>query len=350
LIDLGGTTAVAGLFLGVLTYSSALSAPFTGTIGDRIGQRRVLIVVSLVLAGMTTLYAVLPGYTAMLAVVFVHGIFWSALLSASGAYMTSVVPAARRAEGLGYWGLASVVAIGVAPPIGFWVYQFGWTALCLELTALNLLMAGIAWKWLDKDAGGPPKRPRAAFSIEWRVLVLSLGVGMVAFGYGTLTSFSALYADLLGVTPPSLFLSAMAVSILVGRLTVGRFVDRVGHRRVLLPCFLLPPMGLLVLAFATGPVSMAVSALVFGAGFGLLFPAHTAYVMTHVSNTTRGAAFGAMLAAFDTGIGTGSSALGWVIGQYGFRAAFAGTAVLAALGLPAFLLAEHHLGFRGTRT
>jgi predicted MFS family arabinose efflux permease len=68
--------------------------------------------------------------------------------------------------------------------------------------------------------------------------------------------------------------------------------------------------------------------------------------MTHVSSTRRGAEFGAMLAAFDTGIGTGSSALGWIIDRFGFRAAFVATALLAALALPTFLLAEDKLGFR----
>ncbi len=375
LIDLGGSTKVSGLFLGLLTYSSALSAPFTGSVVDRIGQRRVLVLVSLVLAVMSALYAVLPGYGWLLGLVVIHGVFWSGLLSASGAYMTSTIPPSRRAEGLGYWGLASVLAIGTAPPIGFWVYQFGWTALCLELAALNLLMAFIAWKLLEGD-GSPsaehargisdstdgdrspstPARPRESSTgsspsplIEWRVLVLSLGVGLVSFGYGSLTSFSALFADEIGVEPNSLFLSSMAVSILVGRLTIGRLLDRIGHRRVLLQCFLLPPVGLLLLALATGPVSLVAAALVFGSGFGLLFPTHTAYVMTHVGSSRRGAAFGAMLAAFDTGIGTGSSALGWTIGAFGYRPAFGVAAVLAALAMPAFLLAERQLGFRRSR-
>ena len=37
--DLGGTTFVLGLFLGFLTYASALSAPLTGAIADRIVRR-----------------------------------------------------------------------------------------------------------------------------------------------------------------------------------------------------------------------------------------------------------------------------------------------------------------------
>ena len=138
----------------------------------------------------------------------------------------------------------------------------------------------------------------------------------------------------------------MAVSILTGRLTMGRSLDRRGHRNVLLPCLTLPPLGLFLLALAQGTGSFLVAALVFGAGFGLMYPAFTSYVMAHVSMSGRGAAFGAMLAAFDTGIGTGSSTMGWLIHQFGFRLAFGAAASLAALSLPAFLFAERKLGYK----
>ena len=52
-----------------------------------------------------------------------------------------------------------------------------------------------------------------------------------------------------------------------------------------------------------------------------------------------------MLAAFDTGIGTGSSLMGVVIDGYGFRVGFVLTAIVAAIALPYFLIAEKRLGF-----
>jgi predicted MFS family arabinose efflux permease len=66
--------------------------------------------------------------------------------------------------------------------------------------------------------------------------------------------------------------------------------------------------------------------------------------MAHVSPRRRGAAFGAMLAAFDTGIGMGASLLGFVIHVYGFRPAFVLAALLAALSVPYFLFVERRLG------
>jgi MFS family permease len=386
-IDLGGSTTAAGLFLGCLTYSSAFSAPLTGAIGDRFGQRRVLMIVSLMSAVFSVGYALIANIPFLLTVVVLHGLFWSALLSASGAYMTATIPESRRAEGISYWGLASTLALATAPTIGFWVYRHGWRALCAELVTLNLIMALIAWRLPEDrhessqtargDLGGealagmseragasePPERrgaqgaPHATAQgglggeapqsrvVDWRVLVLSITMALVSFGYGALTSFSALFADELHVTPRALFLAVMASAIVVVRLTFGRGLDRFGHRRVLIGCLAGPAVGLLLLAAVGGKASLLVAALVFGLGFGLMYPSYTAYVLRHVLFSRRGAAFGAMLAAFDTGVGSGSSIAGWIIHRFGFRHAFAFSAVLAVLALPYFLLAERTLGF-----
>jgi MFS family permease len=366
-LELGGSTAVAGLFHGFLTFASAASAAFAGPITDRIGHRRVLIGVSLLLAAFTASYAVISSYQLMLAVVIAHGLIWSALLSASGAYMTAAIPATRRGEGLGYWGLASVMAMGAAPAIGFWVYNHGWAVLCGELALLNLLMAAIAW-WLPEDephadawtdigatSGVSASDRMAQFAgrattlvtthVEWRVVGLSIATTMVSFGYGGLTSFSAMFADSLGLAPRSLFLTVMAIGTAVGRLTVGRRLDTAGPRRMFIRCLAAPPIGLFLLAASTNRPMLMAAGLVFGAGFGLLWPAYNTYVQSHVGPARRGAVFGATLAAFDTGIGAGASAMGWCIHHYGFRVAFVAAAVISALALPYFVFAERWFGF-----
>lgn len=362
-IELGGSTATAGLFLGLLTYASAFSAPVSGAIADRVGQRRVLIVVSLILAVICASYAFMTSYKVMLAVVVVHGLFWSGLLSASSAYMAATIPPSRRAEGLGLWGLASVSAIAAAPALGFWVYRHGWITLCVEIVVLNLIMTAIAWRLPHESHGthesheshqvgrsgsrevgkfGSPevKSSGLASLVEWRVIVLAVALGLIAFGYGGLTSFSALFADDLHISPRSAFLSAMAAAMLVGRLTVGRALDRIGHRRVLIPTLVMPAIGLLLLGITYGPVMFVTSGVVFGAGFGLMYPAFAAYVITHVPVARRGAAFGAIIAAFDTGLGTGSTVMGTLIQEYGFRPAYVGAGALAVLAVPYFLVAE----------
>lgn len=349
ILAIGGSTAVAGLFLGLLTYASALSAPLLGSIVDRLGQRRVLIVTSLAVAGFSALYAVTTDYRLMLGLVVLHGIFWSGLLTASGSYMAAILPASRRAEGLGYWGFASIFAIGVAPSLGFVVYHFGWFTMCGEMVALNLIMTFIAWRLpalaLAAPDGSPPFDLVGHIRefhqhVEWRVVLLSITMSLVAFGYGALTSFSALFADWLGVTPRGLFLIATAVTMLGGRLLIGRAIDRIGHRRVLLPSLVTCAFGMAVTAAATGPMLLAIGGGLFGLGFGLMWPAFAALALGLSGPAKSGAAYGAMIAAFDTGIGTGSSALGSIVAKFGYRPAFGFAAALAALAAPYFLLVE----------
>lgn len=352
ILAIGGSTAMAGLFLGCLTYASALSAPFSGSIVDRVGQRRVLIATSLISAAFSLLYAVTTRYWLMLVLVVVHGMFWSGLLTASGAYMAAILPPSRRAEGLGYWGFASIIAIGVAPSVGFIVYHFGWWTMCLEMVALNLVMAFIAWRLPPlPQSGATPETPFNLWDhaskfhqhVEWRVVLLAITLSLVSFGYGALTSFSALFADFLGVTPRGLFLISMAVTMLGGRLVIGRSVDRIGHRRVLLPSLVACAIGMVITAVAHGPAELALGGGMFGLGFGLMWPAFGALALGLSGPAKSGAAYGAMIAAFDTGIGTGSSLLGTLVEHFGYRAAFGFAAALAALAAPYFLMVEKRL-------
>lgn len=342
ILALGGTGSEAGLFLGLLTYASAVSAPITGAVADRLGKRRILLVASLAITVFSLLYAAAPSYQAILALVLVHGVFWSGLLSSSSAYVTDIVPASRRAEGLGYAGFASILAVAVAPSVGLWVFDTGgWRLLCLESAALNVVMAVIAWRLpadTPRRAGlGPLK---IADVVEWRVLVGAVTLFLYSLSYGGITSFVAVYADRIGVTPRALYFTVFALAIVATRPFIARHADRAGHARVLVPCLGLIVAGVALLAVAEGRAGFIASAVLFGTGFGSAYPVFVAHLMHHVAADRRGATFGALIGAFDTGIGTGSIALGWLSEHHGFPRAFAAAAGMAALAIPYFLWVE----------
>ena len=95
-----------------------------------------------------------------------------------------------------------------------------------------------------------------------------------------------------------------------------------------------------LLSVATTRTGFLVSAFVFGTGFGSAYPIFVAHLMKKVDNQRRGATFGALIGAFDTGIGTGSITLGWIGEHYGLSRAFAVAASLAALSIPYYLWAR----------
>lgn len=342
ILALGGTASEAGLFLGFLTYASAVSAPITGAMGDRLGKRRILIVASLAITVFSLLYAVAPSYHIILGLVLVHGVFWSGLLSSSSAYVTDIVPKSRRAEGLGYAGFAGILAVAVAPWIGLWVFdRGGWTLLCLEMAGLNLIMAFIAWRLPpDTRREMPPLSWKPADLVEWRVIIGAFTLFLYSFSYGGITSFVAVYAEQVGVTPRALFFTAFSVAIIATRPFISRYADRIGHARVIVPCLGMMVVGIAVLVFASTRMTFVLSAVLFGVGFGSAYPVFVAHLMHHVPDHRRGATFGALIGAFDTGIGTGSISIGWLSEHYGFGRAFAVAGALALLAIPYFLYME----------
>ena len=340
ILSLGGSQLEAGLFLGFLTYASAASAPITGAIADRIGKRRVLIVASLAITGFSLLYAIAPTYQIILGLVLVHGVFWSGLLSSSSSYVLDIVPKSRRAEGLGYSGFASVMGVAVAPWIGLWIFdRGGWRLLCFEAAALNAVMAVIAWRLPPDKRHEHPRSMRAADLIEWPVLIGAVTLFLYSFSYGAITSFVAVYADHVGVER-ALYFTVFCVTILATRPFIGRYADRIGHARLIVPCLAMIVIGVWTLAVADGRALFVVSAILFGVGFGSAYPIFVAHLMHHVAEHRRGATFGALIGAFDTGIGTGSIAVGWMSERWGFGRAFAVAGAIALLSIPYFLFME----------
>ena len=240
-----------------------------------------------------------------------------------------------------YWGLSSIAAVAVAPPLAFWLLRHGgWPAVCYVCAGLNVLMGAIAWTIKEEHRAVPTARSETPF-LESRVLALSLTLFLYTFGYGAITSFSAVYADALGIPPKGIYLTTLAIVILLTRPLSASLADRIGYRRVFVPCLAFITAGLASLAMLRGTRSALIgSALVFGLGFGTAYPVFVAYVMRDVHARRRGAAFGAILAAFDTGIGTGSTMVGWLIQQFGFATAFGAAAALSALAIPYFLVVD----------
>jgi MFS family permease len=226
-----------------------------------------------------------------------------------------------------------MLATAVAPAVGLWMYRRGWEWLCVGTALLNLVMAAIAWRLPpDSTVAARLSRDRllGGSLVEWRVVAVTMALFLCSFGYGGIMSFVAVMSDQHGIQPRSIFFTAFALTVLVTRVFSGRLADRVGHRRFLMPCLALVTVGLAATALAQTRLQLVLAAVVFGIGFGNLYPAFVAYVLKFVDPARRGAAFGGILAAFDTGIGTGSIAVGWMAQHAGLRAAFGVGALLSA--------------------
>jgi MFS family permease len=345
---LGASLAESGRFMTVFTAGSSLGALVTGPLGDRVGQRRMVVACAIGFGLMLGAYGLLPVRWAFYLLAFPHGVVWSGLLTATMATLGHVLPAERRADGLSIYGLASPAGVIFGPLVGLTIFQrWGFAPMTWSLSLLFVILGLLCFS-LPRDPGR--HQPRAPFQLPGKeMLAPALVLLATALGYGALGTYTAQEALALGfpalfghIPTEAAFLSCMAMGMVLMRL----FMTKVGFGPD--PTRLLPDMlwattaGLGLLAFLPGGLARhVVSALLYGGGYSMV---HT-LVSTHVLETTppsrRGAAFGATLFAFDSGIGVGSFAIGSLIGwgsshfgPFGFRFGWAAAAAFALAAVP----------------
>src|SRR5436190_4516618 len=323
ILQLGGSKAEAGWFLSVYTFASAFAAPVMGTLADHLGRRRLLITASIVFVGFSVAYGVIRDLRLLLLVGAIHGSMWSGILASASAIMSEFIPESRRAQGLAWWGLSSTAAVSLAPAAGLWIFHlFGWVNLCIELSALSTMMA--VWALILPTRDRPSGGGRLAIhdSWDWRVINTTLSFAGMSFGYGRVTSYTAIMAIEHHIKPEAIYLTTFAATIVVTRVSLSHLADRVGIRAVLYPSLALAPIAFAVLAVSTLRWQMMTSAVLFGICFGLAYPAFATFILGNTDPMRRARTFGSMVWAFDTGLGVGSFAVGVIVEHRGFPTAF----------------------------
>lgn len=120
-------------------------------------------------------------------------------------------------------------------------------------------------------------------------------------------------------------LSAATIVTLSASIPIGLAAGRIGSRRLLLASAVLLPTSLLVQAFATGLATLVLGRALFGLSFAILWTVTPAVA----AGSGRGAAgTGRLIAAAGAGWLIGPAISGIATDALGYRAAFAGIAVL----------------------
>ncbi len=331
--ELGASLAESGRFMSLFTAGSALGALFTGPLGDRLGHRRLVIASALLFAGFLGAYALTSTRWGFYLLAFPHGIVWSGLLTATMASMAHVLPEDRRADGLSLFGLASPGGVIVGPVLGLWIMQhWGFAPIGGYLAGLFVLLGVLA---TSLPVDHPHGRAQGFLWPDAAVIAPCLVLFSVALGYGAIGSYTAQEGLALGMRVPSVFLSCMAVGMVLMRvIMLKRGFGRRPIRK--LPGMLLGAFaGMVLLAVLPGGTPRHVlSALLYGAGYSMLHTLLNAKLLEAVDAKRRGSAFGALLFAFDAGIGLGAFSLGWVIGHHGYRLGWALGALAMVAALP----------------
>lgn len=339
------TKGVIGMVLSGYTLTAMLFRPFSGYFVDSFQRKHVLMVCYFLF------FVFFAGYLAagtllLFAVVrTLHGGPFGALTVANSTVAIDVLPASRRNEGIGYYGLSNNIAMAIAPSAAIFVYGYVHSFDLLFWIALIVAGIGLAIDSTVKLNAREITMPDRKLSLDRFFLTNGwlLGVNIVAFGccFGILSTYLAIYGkEVLGIT------SGTGTYFMI--LSLGLILSRLQGSKALRQGKLLSNAALgVVLSLAGYTAFVAVpsgvgyysSAFLIGLGNGHIWPAFQNMIINLATHAQRGTANSTILISWDVGMGLGVLFGGVVADAWGYTAAFWLSAIMQGVGVVVFFSA-----------
>ncbi|SNR23350.1 Predicted arabinose efflux permease, MFS family [Actinomadura mexicana] len=338
-VDGGAGGVGAGATTGALMLTTVLAELSLPRLLDRFGHRRVF-TAGIVLLGAPSL--ALPFSSSMAtitAVSLVRGLGFAVAVVVTGALVGALLPAERRGEGIGLFGVVAGVPSLLALPLGVWLAgEVGYTPVFVAGSVASLA-ALAALPGLPRRITGPtspapaPERPFGIVAgLRSAALVRpAVAFASTAMAAGILVTF---LPDAVpgGVAAAALFVQPAAATL--SRWWAGRIGDRHGAARLLLPALAVSASGIALLTLAPNTVAVLAAMVVFGAGFGVTQNASMAMMFERAPASGYGTVSALWNIGYDGGMGVGGAAFGLAAAATGYPAAFALTAAVMVLALP----------------
>jgi len=116
--DLGGNDQLIGFVVGIFTFSALLLRPYAGSSLETKGRGFVYLIGLAIFVLSVGSFGFLTSIVFLFAMRVVQGVGWGFSTTASGTIATDLIPASRRGEGMGYYGLSGNLALAFGPSLG----------------------------------------------------------------------------------------------------------------------------------------------------------------------------------------------------------------------------------------
>lgn len=347
--ELGYSNAESGLLGTVFTIACMLCRFTTGGLADRLGRRKMLIAgailggVSLICMGMTASFMVILVFKA------IQGIGHSFDSTASNAAASDVIPPERMGEGISYYGLTSTIASAIGPTLSLALMAVAvvpgkdsnYAMPLVTIGILGILAAIIALTLNYEKSAGPAKKtePRKfhiSDYIEKSALMPAALELLLAFGMGA-TVFNIVFANAMDFKSIQAYFIVTAVVSLVTRLVMGKRMDTIDMRKLILIPLVVYLLGFTVLSLTLNEAVFMACGVIAGVYGAIVTPTLNSLALKLSPEGRRGAASATFWLGFDAGIAVGQIVFGAVIDAFGFSAMYFSLAVYTALfGVAAF--------------
>ena len=336
-VELGATVASVGLFTSSFMIAHAVMSPKMGSLTDRYGRKRLMMlgVGADVILG--TLTGLVPSWEWLLAIRVLNGAVSSAAMLASETLLIDLVSPQRRGEASGYIMSMNMVGRNLGPMLGG---SIQWLALSRGLSLLmsyripyfvDSLLALIALVMIYLLIKEPERRstpgrdldareaPKVVLTRPLKILLVNGFVSGIGVGF-IIPIMVLFYMDRFGMDPVAIgtIISVTGFIGLIASYVAGRFSDKVGRKPLIGFGNYVSRLAGLVLPFTRSITEAGIVVSVRSLGFNVSMPAFRALRADMVPPEVRGRLFGLFGTAFTAGSVIGPILGTWIYDTYRF--------------------------------
>jgi MFS family permease len=343
--QLGGSPFVVGMVLACFAASSVIVRPLVGHWCDRWSEAKVMIS-GLVFQGASILICFIPFVSMAMLANGLRGIGWGGLNTGGYSLLAHIAPESRRGEASGlYSGVQSSSSI-LFPAFALWLLHasFGGFGVVFVATALFSLAGAVLGAVMTLQM---PKIARSSAALDparrwWReifrfiepeILLPSVMLAWLNISLPSITNFSVLYAQELGIIDFGPFFIVIGFTSLLGRPMLGRLSDKIGRELSVGVGFGLQLVSLLLIAFVSNLVGMIVCGTLYMLGNAIGSSTTLALAVERAHPQRRGKQMASFSVAYPLSYGIGSLIVGSAVEAAGYAGMFYIMAAIQALGL-----------------
>ena len=314
---LGAGPGEAAFAVAVAGLGQLLGAVPAGALAARVGDRRLLLSSSLVLAGCWAVAGIARTVVALGAAVLVAGLASAAFDVARQTLVVDTVPASARARVMSTLGGVGRAGLFVGPLLGA-AAQTG-AGLAGAYLMAAVLCAGAALPLLAEqrrrapahELAAPPGSGASLATVAQAnrrtLLAWGSGAAVIAAARAIRPALLPLWAVQSGLSPTatSLVFALAGGAELALFYPAGSVMDRHGRAWVAVPCGVLMGAGLLLLPLSAAPAALVIAAVLLGVGSGLGSGIVKTLGADHAPATDRAAYLGLWALLAETGSSAG---------------------------------------------
>lgn len=338
-----------GLAVGAYSITDLMFNVVGGVALDRIGRRRLALVGFALVGAAVLIYPLVGSVEALVGARLLHGIGGGMLIPAIYTLVGDLSESGSRGRAMGRVGAVIGTAAVVAPGLaGAARARFGFSAVFVTLAVVMLAGLVISFLTVGETLSTTARQEARDVSLRSLLGIRNLQIACVAIfgfssGFGTLSSFLPSQLEEAGRSPAlsgGLFTLLALVAAVLMLTRLSERVDVTGPRGPVMIGVPALAGALIIVGITENVTAVAVGMVLFGIGFGIVYPAASGATALAAATPGRGRAFGIFSICYSLGFVIGPPLAGYLNDQAGISPFFVAAAISVMTLLVVVLISD----------